>query len=238
MILVRSILFNLGYWVWTACLGVAGLPLLLLPRAASVRLSEIWTGGILWWLRVSVGLRYVVRGRENLPAAPVIVAMKHQSAWETLALNHILGDPAIVYKRELNWLPLVGWYIHKAGMIAIDRKGGAAALKRMIVAARRVLADRRPIVIFPEGTRGPVGARLPYQPGVGALYAGLGLPLVPVALNSGLFWSRGAFTKRRGCITVEFLPTIPPGVPRRQAMAELEQRIEEATARLVAAPER
>ena len=137
-------------------------------------------------------------------------------------------------KKELAWLPIYGWYAMRAGSIAVDRKAGATALKRMIAAARRAVAAGRPIVIFPEGTRTAVGARLPYQPGVAALYLQLGVPLVPVAVNSGLYWGRRAFLKRPGRIVLEVLPPIPPGLDRRTVMRLLEERIEVATERLVA----
>jgi 1-acyl-sn-glycerol-3-phosphate acyltransferase len=158
--------------------------------------------------------------------------MKHQSAWDTLILPVVLGDPAVVLKRELLLLPFYGWYARRAGSIAIDRKGGAAALRTMVAAARAAAAMGRPIVIFPEGTRTAPGERRPYHPGVAALYRSLGLPVVPVAVNSGLFWGRRAFMKRSGHITLAFLDPIPPGLPRRRLMQELEARIEAATAEL------
>jgi 1-acyl-sn-glycerol-3-phosphate acyltransferase len=234
MILSRALLFNIGFYLWTLVLGILALPVLLGPRRWAVALSRLWTGGALVWLRWSVGLDYEVRGRENLPTGPAIVALKHQSAWETLMLNQLLRDPTIVLKRELLWIPIFGWYLRACRMIIIDRKAGAAALRQMIAQGRAALADGRLIAIFPEGTRGPIGAALPYQPGVGALYGQLGVPLVPVALNSGLFWGRNAFMKRPGRIVVDVLPAIPAGMDRRRALVLLEQRIEAATARLLA----
>ena len=163
-----------------------------------------------------------------------IIAMKHQSAWDTVILPVIFDDPAIVIKHELAWLPIYGWYAVRAGGIPVDRGAGASALKRMLMRAKRAAASGRPIAIFPEGTRTAVGARLPYHPGVAALYTQLDLPLVPVAVNSGVFWSRRSFLKYPGRIVLEFLPAIPPGQQRRKVMSELETRIEAATARLVA----
>jgi len=139
----------------------------------------------------------------------------------------------MVIKRELGWIPFYGWYTLKAGMIPIDRSGGARALKRMIAASEKALATGRPVFIFPEGTRSAVGAHVSYQPGVAALYRQLDVPLVPVAVNSGLYWGRRQFLKRPGRITVEILPAIAPGGERRATLAELERRIETATARLV-----
>src|SRR5947207_10003323 len=158
--------------------------------------------------------------------------MKHQSAWDTLILPVILDDFAVVVKRELFLVPFYGWYAARAGSIAINRGGGARALRGMVAAARQAVAAGRPVVIFPEGTRTAPGQRLAYQPGVAALYQALGLPVVPAAVNSGLFWGRRSFVKRPGRITLAFLGPLPPGLPRRQLMGELEARIEAATAAL------
>jgi 1-acyl-sn-glycerol-3-phosphate acyltransferase len=236
MIWLRAALYNLAFWLWTGVLCILGLPVLLLSRRAGMAFGRFWSAGCIALARWIVGLDYEVRGRENLPAGQgAIVAMKHQSAWDTLVLPVLFGDPAVVLKRELMLIPFYGWYARHAGAIPVDRGAGAAALRRMVVDARRVAAEGRPIVIFPEGTRTAVGARKPYQPGVAALYGQLDLPLVPVAVNSGLYWGRRAFLKRPGRIVVEILPPIPPGAAdRRAVLKQLEARIEEATARLVA----
>ncbi|HTV43825.1 MAG TPA: lysophospholipid acyltransferase family protein [Stellaceae bacterium] len=228
----RAFAFNLLIVAWTVALGTVGLPLLLAPRATAMAFGRFWARGVLWLLRVVVGLDHRIRGFDRIPANGCIVAMKHQSAWDALILPIVLGDPAVIVKRELLFLPFYGWYAARAGSIGIDRKGGARALRRIVAAARPVAAARRPVVIFPQGTRVAPGTLAPYQPGVAALYQALGLPLVPAAVNSGLFWGRRAFVKRPGRITLEFLEPIPPGWPRRRLMAELEQRIETATAML------
>ena len=137
-------------------------------------------------------------------------------------------------KRELLWIPCYGWYARKAGMIPIDRGAGATALKAMLRRARAVMAQGRSILIFPEGTRTAVGTKRAYHPGVAALYTQLELPVVPVALNSGLFWPRRSFLKRPGRIVVEALAPLPPGLERRTFLTELQSRIETATERLVA----
>lgn len=235
MTLLRALLFNIGFYLWTGFIGLYGLPLLLAPRHVVMGFGRMWSAGVLRILAWTVGLTHEVRGAENLPPGPAIIAMKHQSAWDTLALPVIFGDPAVVIKRELLWVPLYGWYVRRAGAIPVDRGGGAGALKRMLASARDAIEQGRRIAIFPEGTRTAVGAKQPYHPGVAALYGQLGLPLIPVAVNSGLFWGRRSFLKRPGRIRVEILPPIAPGLPRRAVMAELETRIEEATARLVAA---
>ncbi|MGE0259932.1 MAG: lysophospholipid acyltransferase family protein [Alphaproteobacteria bacterium] len=229
---LRSLAFNAGFVLVTAVLGVLALPLLLAPRRVVMRFGRFWARSVLGLLRATAGLDCEIRGLGNLPDGPYLVAMKHQSAWDTLILPVVLGDPAIVLKRELLWVPFYGWYASRAGSIAIDRGGRAAALRRMLAAARAAAGAGRPVVIFPEGTRTAPGRRQPYQPGVAALYQTLGVPLVPAAVNSGLFWGRRSFLKRGGRITLEFLDPIPPGLPRRRLMPELERRIETATAAL------
>jgi 1-acyl-sn-glycerol-3-phosphate acyltransferase len=146
----------------------------------------------------------------------------------------LIRRPGHVFKRELLWIPVYGWYLWRSGGISIDRTGGAGALKRMIAAARQTIAEGRHIVIFPEGTRVPVGERKPYHPGVAALYSQLKVPVVPVALNSGLFWGRRSFLKKPGRIVLEFLEPIPPGLRRREFLEVLEQRIEPASLALAA----
>lgn len=240
MVVLRATLFNLVVWLIFLALGVLYLPLLLIPGRAGERI--MMTAGTGWsrlMLRLAagiVGLDYEVRGRANIPDRPVLYAVKHQSAWDTLAVPVLLPSPAVVLKRELFWVPFYGWYARRAGMIAIDRGAGARALRRMLRAARAARAKGRPVVIFPQGTRTMPrrlgGQPRPYQPGVAALYGELGVPVVPVALNSGLFWGRRAFRKQPGRITVEFLPAIAPGLAKRAFLAELESRIEAATDRL------
>jgi 1-acyl-sn-glycerol-3-phosphate acyltransferase len=238
MIVLRSFTFDLSFYLWTALISVFSLPVLLVSQRAIARVSELWAIVALLLLRLIVGLSYEIRGASNLPKGAAIVALKHQSAWDTIALWVLLQNPAIVLKQSLARIPLFGWYIRKGKAIVIDRMAGAKALKPMVSAARAAVADGRPIAIFPEGTRTPVGSHQPYHPGVAALYLQLGLPLVPVALNSGLFWGRRSFLKRPGRIVVEFLPAIAPGLDRRHVMAELERDIEQATALLVAEQKR
>jgi 1-acyl-sn-glycerol-3-phosphate acyltransferase len=233
-LVLRSLLFNFGLWSWTLLLVILCLPLLLLPRGAWIGAARVWKGGIRAMLRTLVGLDHEVRGRARVPVGPVIYAFKHQSAWETLTLHLLIDDPAIALKRELTLIPLFGWYALRAGMIRIDRGHGTRALRSLIRNARRAVARGQSVVIFPEGTRVAPGARRPYHPGVAALYLQLGLPVVPVALNSGLFWGRRAFVKQPGRITVEFLEPIPPGLDRRRFMEVLEESLETATNRLVA----
>ena len=233
MLVLRSLLFNVLFFAWSAGLQLLLLPVLVLPYGAAVWLQHAWGHGTYFLLAAICGLRYQVRGLERLPQQPCIIASKHQSAWDTMIFGLLARRPGHILKRELLRIPLFGWYLLRAGGIPVDRKGGASALKGMIAKARRTIEDGRHVVIFPEGTRVAPGQRIPYHPGVAALYSQLKVSVVPVALNSGLFWGRRTFRKRPGCIVVEFLEPIPPGLPRRDFLAILEQRIETASARLV-----
>jgi 1-acyl-sn-glycerol-3-phosphate acyltransferase len=226
--MLRSILFNLLYAIWTAGMHILCLPLLFASRRAVQTAGGIWIDGTLWLLKHVVGIDYRIVGAEHLPATPAVYAAKHQSAWETLFLSRYLNFPAFVLKQELLSIPLFGWFLKRAGMIAVDRKAGASALRSMARQATEILESGRSILIFPEGTRVNPGESKPYQPGVAALYTQQKVPVVPVALNSGLFWGRRSFVKRPGTIVVEFLPPIPPGLDRKTMMRELETRIETA----------
>jgi 1-acyl-sn-glycerol-3-phosphate acyltransferase len=229
---LRSILFNLLYGIWTGGMHILCLPLLFASRRVVQAAGGIWIDGTLWLLKYIVGIDYRIVGAENLPAMPAVYAAKHQSAWETLFLSRYLNFPAFVLKKELLSIPLFGWFLKKAGMIAVNRKAGASALRSMARQATETLESGRSILIFPEGTRVAPGQTKPYQPGVAALYTQQKVPLVPVALNSGLYWGRRAFIKKPGTIVVEFLPPIPPGLDRKTLMRELESRIETAATAL------
>ncbi len=230
---LRSLCFNVGWYAGTVTIALLGAPILLLPRRAVVAWAKFWIRFCLWWLRITVGLTHRLSGLENLPAGPVVIASKHQSSWETLAYTLLFSDAAIVLKRELLFIPVVGWAMARAGNIAVERGDGAAALRGLVRQAKAVIADGRSILIFPEGTRVAVGDERPYHVGTAALYRQLGVPVVPVALNSGLFWGRRQFIKRPGIIDVEMLPAIPPGLSRDAFMTTLRARIEGATERLI-----
>ncbi|TDQ83921.1 1-acyl-sn-glycerol-3-phosphate acyltransferase [Dongia mobilis] len=232
MIALRALIFNILYLAWTAAMHIVCLPLLLAPAHVVHAAGKVWIAGSLRLLKFCVGLGVRENGAKHLPKQPVLFAVKHQSAWETLYLSWRLNHPAFILKKELLLIPLFGWFLKRAGMIAIDRSGKAAALKKMVADARAVFAEGRPVIIFPEGTRVAPGASRPYQPGIAALYAQLGVPVVPVALNSGLYWGRKAILKKPGTITIEYLEPIPPGLDRKTFMRELETRIETASTRL------
>ncbi|HEX3942851.1 MAG TPA: lysophospholipid acyltransferase family protein [Rhizomicrobium sp.] len=232
-ILLRSTLFSISFLIVTIVIYIAVLPALFLPRRVMVRASRTWSRVIFFGLRFIAGLDYEVRGK--VPHGPVLIASKHMSMWDTMGLYLTIWDPAAVLKRELLRIPFYGWYIAKAGVIPIDRGGRAAALRRMALAAKKAIAHGRPILIFPEGTRKKPGEAPDYKTGVAGLYSLLGVLCVPVALNSGLFWTGPmGFIKRPGRIVLQFLEPIPAGLKRTEFLHQLEERIETATAELVA----
>lgn len=234
MIYLRSALFFASMILWTLLIS-PGVPVFaLLPRDRMYRVAVFWARGILVLLRLIAGLDHRVLGRERLPDGPVIFATKHQSAWETIAFL-VVGPPfSAILKRELQWIPLYGWFLAKIGMVPIDRKARRRALKRMVARAKEELGRGRSIWVAPEGTRVPPGESRPYHAGIAAVYKDLGVPVVPIALNSGVFWPRRSFRKWPGTITLAFLEPIPPGLPRPEFMALLHDRIETASTRLAA----
>ena len=172
------------------------------------------------------GLKLEVRGREHLPRGGALIASKHQSMWETLALIVLFERPAFVYKQELGKIPLFGFYLRKFRMIPVDRKGGRSALRQVANASREAIDAGHQVIIFPEGTRREPGAPPDYKVGVAMTYAEIERPVTPIALNSGLYWSDHFWRGHTGTIIVEVLPPIPPGLPARAFLAEIERVIE------------
>jgi len=233
LMLLRSALFFVWFVSVSVLLHILALPTLLMPARAVRTIARAWAKALLFGLKIFAGLGYEVRGA--VPRNGAFVASKHMSMWDTLALYVLLDKPTAVLKRELLSIPFYGWYVKKAGVIAIDRAGHASAMRKMVAEARSLAAAGRAILIFPEGTRKKPGAAPDYKPGVAGLYGQLGLACHPVALNSGLYWTGpGGFLKKPGTVVVEFLPPIPPGLKRAEFMTALEGGIETATARLVA----
>jgi 1-acyl-sn-glycerol-3-phosphate acyltransferase len=232
---IRSLTFHAAFYVTTTLLAVLGLPLLAGDRHKVQAYARFWTRTALWLLEKICGTRIEFRGLEHLPDGACLIAAKHQSALETLALTTITRDFSYILKKELMGIPVFGWYLAGAGQIALDRSKRGQALPDLSRQAREAVAEGRQIFIFPEGTRKPVGAAPEYKSGVAHLYADTGAPCVPVALNSGLFWPRQSILLRPGTVTIEFLEPIPPGLPKQEFLELLQCRIEDATVHLVAA---
>lgn len=230
--MLRSLAFAAAFYITTALFLLLGSWLFFAPRSWAMAGLKAHAITCVWLLEKICGTKMEVRGRDKLPAPPYLVVAKHQSAWDTFALIPLFRDPAIVLKDELKWIPFYGWFCVKFRHILVKRDKAASALRQMVRDARDRARQGREIVIFPEGTRTAPGAEPDYKPGYLALYDGLDLPCVPLALNSGLYWPRRSLERRPGTIIVEFLDPIPPGLPRKTFKARIEREIEEATARL------
>ncbi|HET9427595.1 MAG TPA: lysophospholipid acyltransferase family protein [Allosphingosinicella sp.] len=223
MALFRSILFALIFYPWTVIAVLISLPASLFGTRAVRACAHVWAHGHRWCARYLLGISSRYEG--DVPEGAHLFAVKHQSMFETLEMFLLLREPAVVLKHELTRIPLWGWVVRRYGVIPIDRAGGAAALRRMMRAAESAIAEGRPILIFPEGTRVAPGEQPPLQPGFAGLYRALKLPVVPVAVNSGRLWPRNAFVKRPGTVTVRILPEIAPGLPRREIQAAVHKAI-------------
>jgi 1-acyl-sn-glycerol-3-phosphate acyltransferase len=234
-IFVRSLIFNVLFYLLLAFWVIVGIPTFLMPRSAIMHIARYWARTSVWLMRVVCNIKVEYRGLEKIPPGPLIVASKHQSMWETFALLQFFEQPLFILKRELLWIPFFGWYLVKCNMIGIDRKAGGRALLRMARSAGEEVRRGRQLIIFPEGTRTAVDAPPSYKPGVAQIYVGSGVSCLPVALNSGLFWPRRTFMRYPGTLVVEFLDPLPPGLKRNEFIARISTVIEESTNRLVAA---
>lgn len=230
---LRSLLFNVAFYAVTAAMMLLGIWLLAGPRSWAMQGLKLHGRVCVWLLRVICGTRLEVRGREHLPAGPCLIVAKHQSAWDTFGLIPLFRDPAIVMKAELTRIPLYGWFCRKFEHIFVRRERAATALKSMLADAKARSAAGREVFIFAEGTRRPPGAPPDYKPGYIALYEALGVPVVPLALNSGLYWPRRSLDRFAGTIVVEFLEPVPAGLPRAVMRRQVEAAIEAASQRLI-----
>lgn len=234
MILLRSLLFAAYVYIWSAILAILAIPLLLAPRGAMMAVFGFWSRSITWGLGVICGVRLEIRGRQYVPAGAALIAPKHQCMYDTIVPFNLLPDGCLVMKKELTRIPFYGWYAMKTGMVVVDREGAAKTLRKLMADARQRIAEKRQLLIFPEGHRMAPGEAPDYKPGVAGLYRELDVPCVPVATNSGVHWPAHGFLRRPGTIVVEYLPPIAPGLKRGEFMRELQTRIETATNALLA----
>lgn len=241
---LRSIIFNiLFYAIWAPVMCIITLPALLFPKPVALKVAEVFQDGSHFLQKYILGLDYEIRGIENKPAGDTayLVASKHYSAYETLLLFKLFKDPTIILKKELLSLPLFGWFLQKLDVIALDRGKGNIALQSLYEGARKMRDQKRPIVIFPQGTRVGIDtstAERPYKSGIIKLYSEINLPILPVAINSGVYWPKNSFWKKSGKVVIEYLPMIPAGLPADEVMKTMESQIETASYRLVAEAQR
>ncbi len=232
-IFLRSLIYNVLFYLMLVFWVIVGIPTFLMPRSGILTVARYWARSSIWLMRVVCNIKVEYRGLAKIPKGPLIVASKHQSTWETFALLQFFDQPLFILKRELRWIPFFGWYLIKSNMIGVDRSAGGRALLQMARRAGEQVRRGRQLIIFPEGTRTPVGAPPHYKTGVAQIYVDCGVACVPVALNSGLFWPRRTFMRYPGTLVVEFLDPLPPGLSRREFIAQISTVIEDATNRLV-----
>jgi len=232
LLAIRSALFNILFIGWTIFLLSTLWLLMPIPKQNFRKAVALWPHGSFPLMRYLLGLTFEQRGLENIPNEPVIYASKHQSAWDTMYFLWHHKDNAYVMKGELNRIPFWKWYMDKCQHVVVDRRGGTSAMREMISNTKSILADKRSVIIFPEGTRVAPGETRRYHPGIAALYSQTNATVIPVALNSGYFWGRRHFVKKPGVLTIQFLPPIPKNMERKAFMKELEIRIESATRKL------
>jgi len=223
-----------GFLVFiTMFIAIIGLPCLFLPRKYTAMLINIWSKIMLFLFRKLDNLDWEVIGEENIPRGPFIVASKHQSIWDTVFFTAFFADAAMVLKKIIIFIPFYGWHAIKAKMIWLDRGAHSKALKRLIKQGEECSKNNRPIIIFPEGTRSAVGEKGEYKSGISALYKFLGIPCIPVALDSALYWQTKGLRRNPGKISVKFMPAIPSGLSRKDFERKLEETIEEETNLLI-----
>jgi 1-acyl-sn-glycerol-3-phosphate acyltransferase len=230
---LRSFLFNIYFVIVSTLSALLGLPFLLGSRKLAFVVPQAWARLTTLGTKYILGLDYKVEGRENLPAGACVIASKHQSAWETVIFCEIFRGSIFVAKRELLYLPLFNFHFLKQKTIMLNRKLGGQAKADLVRQAAERVAEGDRIIIYPEGTRRPIGSEPKYKQGIGAMYMQLNVPIVPVALNSGAFWPRRGFEKKAGTITVSILPPIYPGLTQSEFMQKLEESIESKMVHLI-----
>ena len=227
MVLFRSLLFEAFFYTNMTLFGIVLAPVTFLSRRLTAKFVQTFCQAMMFALKQICGLRTEVRG--EIPQGEVLIASKHQSFLDVLILLSVLDTPRFVMKKELRFTPVFSWYAKGLGCIVVDRSAGRTALEAMLAAIRKAKGELGQLVIYPQGTRVAPGARRPYRAGVAAAYVDTGLPCVPAATNTGVFWGRNSVLRRPGIAVVEFLPPIRPGLEQDQALARIEAAVESAS---------
>jgi 1-acyl-sn-glycerol-3-phosphate acyltransferase len=227
----RSWIYLFAFLAWTIGTALIGMPALL-TRRSTVAVIRCWVRGIRTLARVICGITFRSEGRENIPKGPCIIAAQHQSSFETYEMFVEFEQPVFVLKRELIFIPVIGWFMQRAGLVHIDRGAGATAMRKMLREAQAAVDTGHQVIIFPEGTRAKPGAVVPYKPGIVALYTHCDAPVIPMALNTGHIWGKTRILKRPGEIVFRYLPALPKGLGKEAMLAELRRRIDAAHAEL------
>lgn len=229
--MLRSLIFNIFYVLWTILIGIFFFPAIFLPQNIIILIvGQIWARGLYFFLKIFCNLKLDLQGKENIPKTPAIFASKHQSALETFMFHLLVKRPVFVLKKELLNIPIFGFYLKKMGMIAIDREGGIKSLKYLLKQVEEKINQGYSIIIFPEGTRTAPGELVEYNAGVAAIYNAKIAPIVPVALNTGKFWPRNSFLKKPGKFMIKFLPIISNDLDKKIFIQTLKEQVEKESA--------
>jgi 1-acyl-sn-glycerol-3-phosphate acyltransferase len=232
MLALRSLIFSVLFYGLFAASAVAAAVISVAAPKSLPPFTRFWSRTWLGMYRAICGVSYEVTGRENLPSGGCLLAIKHQSVWDTCALFAVFDRPVFVLKSELMIIPFFGWALARLGCIPVKRGTGKSALDNMVRGTRVALGQGKQVVVFPEGTRTRVGDPANYKTGISHLYKELGVACVPVALNSGRLWARHSFLRPPGIIRMQILAAIPPGMDRKQMFGAMVERIEAASQRL------
>lgn len=230
---IKSLLFNIFLILWTLIITLISTIFIIIDKNTSLIIARFWAKIVLYSLKLICGIDIKIIGKHNIPKeGNIIIVSKHQSALETIAYLTILDDPIFILKKELTKIPLYGRFLKKMQAIEIDRSTGASALKTIIRKVKELSKLNRPFIIFPEGTRSFIGEKLIYQPGIAALYDLKIAHIIPVAINTGLYWSKDGGKKPGTCI-IEFLPAINQNLSREDFMKNLQSTIENRSDQLL-----
>ncbi|MGE4064090.1 MAG: lysophospholipid acyltransferase family protein [Rhodospirillaceae bacterium] len=228
---LRSWVYLFAFLTWTISAALLFLPALV-SRRSTVAAIRAWVRGVRTLARTICGITFRSEGREHIPAGACIIAAQHQSSFETYEMFLEFEHPVFVLKRELIFIPVIGWYMQRAGLVHVDRGAHASAMRKMLREAQAALDAGNQVIIFPEGTRVKPGASAPFKPGVAALYSHCDAPVVPMALNTAYTWGKTRILKRPGEIVFRYMPALPKGLGREEMLAELRRRLESASAEL------
>ncbi|WP_338481846.1 lysophospholipid acyltransferase family protein [Wolbachia endosymbiont (group A) of Nomada hirtipes] len=232
--MISSLLFNFFLILWEVFYTFITLPVIFFSECVITIFLVCSVRVVLFMLRLLCGIKYEVRGMENIPKQPFIIASKHQSPFETFIFILLFREAVFILKRELKWIPFIGLHLIALKMIFINRSDGISSIRHIIKLAKMRIKENRSIIIFPEGTRTTINQNIKYQPGIAALYSVLSVPVLPVALNTGLFWPKSILSLRKnpGKAVIEILPPIYPGLNKNEFLQSLEKIIEERSSRL------
>ena len=232
--MIKSIIFYILLFIWTILLGITFVPLLLLPKERLYQPIYFWIRGIFLILRIVCGVAFTIKGKDYIKTNNAkIIASKHQSAFETLLLFYLIPKAMFIHKYELFFIPIFGLFLKKLNMVSINRLGGPKELKKMLESSKTKIENGHTLIIFPEGTRKKPGDVADYKPGVAGIYNNLDTNVIPVALNSGLFWPKNSFNIKPGKIIIEFLPPINKGLSKETFLKTLEKVIEDKVSNLI-----